>query len=74
VPFEDQWQVQLLALILVRARVGLYSAMSPEDIRRAHLEPVADLAVRLAAELARRGADTPIAVLPEGPMTIPYLA
>jgi nickel-dependent lactate racemase len=73
-PFEDQWQVQLLALILVRARVGVYSAMPPEEIRRAHLEPVADLAARLAAELAQRGPETPIAVLPEGPMTIPYLA
>jgi hypothetical protein len=34
---------------------------------------VPDLAARLAAELARLGRDAPIAVLPEGPMTIPYL-
>jgi hypothetical protein len=43
-------------------------------LRRAHLEPVADLAARVGAELARIGRDAPIAVLPEGPMTIPYLA
>lgn len=73
VPVEDQWQVQLLALILVRARVGVHSAMAPADVRRAHLEPVADLAARIEAELARIGRDAPIAVLPEGPMTIPYL-
>ena len=30
-PMEDQWQVQLLALILIRARVGLYSLISPAD-------------------------------------------
>jgi nickel-dependent lactate racemase len=71
-PFEDQWQVQLLALILVRARVGVYSAIPPAELRRAHLEPVADLAARVAAELARIGPDAPIAVLTEGPMTIPY--
>lgn len=73
-PIEDQWQVQLLALILVRARVGVYSQIAPEDIRCAHMEPVADLAARVAAELARIGPDQPVAVLPEGPMTIPYLA
>jgi nickel-dependent lactate racemase len=73
-PIEDQWQVQLLALILIRARVGLHALIPPEDIRRAHLEPVPDIGVRVAAELARIGRDQPIAVMPEGPMTIPYLA
>ncbi len=73
-PIEDQWQVQLLALIMVRARVGVFSQIAPEEIRRAHLEPVNDLAERVRAELIRLGADAPIAVLPEGPMTIPYLA
>jgi len=73
-PMEDQWQVQLLALILVRARVGIHSRIHPEDIRRAHLEPVADLAHRIDEELNRIGREAPIAILPEGPMTIPYLA
>ena len=72
-PIEDQWQVQLLALILVRARVGVHSLIAPEDLRRAHLEPVSDIASRVRAELARIGPNAPIAVLPEGPMTIPYL-
>jgi lactate racemase len=69
----DQWEAQLLALILLKARVGLFSEIPPDDVRAAHLEPVADLNRRLADELARRGNDTPVAVLPEGPMTIPYL-
>jgi nickel-dependent lactate racemase len=73
-PVEDQWQVQLLALILVRARVGVHALISPDELRRAHLEPVADIAARIARELERIGADQPIAVMPEGPMTIPYLA
>jgi nickel-dependent lactate racemase len=73
-PIEDQWQVQLLALILIRARVGLHSLIAPDEVRRAHLEPVADLGARVADELARIGGGQPIAVLPEGPMTIPYLA
>jgi nickel-dependent lactate racemase len=69
----DQWQAQLLAVIALKARVGLKSELDPGEVRRAHLEPVFDLGARLRDELARRGPDAPIAVLPEGPMTIPYL-
>jgi nickel-dependent lactate racemase len=69
----DQWEAQLLALILLKAHVGLFSEIPEDEVRAAHLEPVADLNRRLADELTRRGADTPVAVLPEGPMTIPYL-
>lgn len=70
----DQWQGQHLAMILLKARVALYSELSDEDVRRAHLTPVRDIRVALDAELARIGRDTPVAVLPEGPLTIPYLA
>jgi len=69
----DQWEAQLLALVRLKAEVGLFSELAAEDVRRAHLEPVNDIAGRLEAELLRRGTDTPIAVLPEGPQTIPYL-
>ncbi|MFH1499314.1 MAG: lactate racemase domain-containing protein, partial [Verrucomicrobiota bacterium] len=72
-PIEDQWQVQLLALILLRARVALLSQLDPDEVRRAFLEPVADIRARVVEELARIGTDAPIALLPEGPMTIPYL-
>jgi nickel-dependent lactate racemase len=70
----DQWEAQMLAQILLKARVALFSELDPDEVRAAHLEPVDDIGQRLAAELDTRGADTPIAVLPEGPMTIPYLA
>jgi nickel-dependent lactate racemase len=70
----DQWQAQLLAGILLKARVGLYSELPAGDVRRAHLEPVEDVERALAAELRRLGPDVPVAVLPEGPMTIPYVA
>ena len=69
----DQWEAQLLAIIALKAKVGLYSALDPDEVRRAHLEAVADIGARLRQELDRRG-DVPVAVLPEGPMTIPYLA
>jgi nickel-dependent lactate racemase len=69
----DQWEAQLLALVALKARVGLVSDLPADEVRRAHLEPVADVSASLGAELAQRGRDVPIAVLPEGPMTIPYL-
>ncbi len=70
----DQWEAQLLALVRLKARVGLFSEIPAEEVRRAHLEPVSDVGEAVARELAPRGRDTPVAVLPEGPMTIPYLA
>ena len=70
----DQWEAQLLALIRLKARVGLKSEIPGDEVRRAHLEPVEDIAAAVDAELERIGRDAPIAVLPEGPMTIPYLA
>ena len=69
----DQWQVQLFALILQRARVALYSEIPPDDVRSAHLEPVADITAAISEELKTIGQDAPVAVLPEGPMTVPYL-
>jgi nickel-dependent lactate racemase len=70
----DQWEAQVLALIRLKARVGLYSQIAPEDVRRAHLEPIDDIGAAVARERQRVGHDAPVAVLPEGPMTIPYLA
>jgi len=70
---HDQWEAQLLAMVLVRARAGLYSEIPAAELRRAHVEAVSDVSARLAEELHAIGRDAPVAVLPEGPMTIPYL-
>ena len=55
----------------MKARVGLFSELPDDDVRRAHLEPIRDIAAVVDREIARRGPDASIAVLPEGPMTIP---
>ena len=70
----DQWEAQLLAMIRLKARVGLYSEIAADEVPRAHLDPVTDISAALVAELERLGAEAPIAVMPEGPLTIPYLA
>jgi hypothetical protein len=38
------------------------------------MEVVTDIEACLQDEMRRIGADAPVAVIPEGPMTIPYLA
>jgi nickel-dependent lactate racemase len=70
----DQWEAQLLALIRLKARVGLLSELPAEDVRRAYLEPIDDIGAAVAGELSRIGRDAPVAVLPEGPQTIPYVS
>ncbi len=69
----DQWEAQVLAIIQLKARVGLKSELPPDDVRRANIEPLDDLGVAVGRELERVGADAPVAVLPEGPQTIPYI-
>lgn len=70
----DDWQVQVHCRVLEQASVGLFSSLPAATVRRAHLEPVADLSEACRSELARRGPDARLAVLPHGPVTIPYLA
>ncbi len=70
---NDQWEAQKLASILVKARVALFSDLPPRDVERAHMEPIDNLNRFVAEELRQAGPDTPVAVLPEGPQTIPYL-
>lgn len=70
---QDQWQNQLLALIQLKARIAVFSELDPNELIRAHFEPVADLNRFVAAAVAGLPPDAAVAVLPEGPMTIPWL-
>lgn len=71
----DQWQVQVQARILARARVGLYcEGLDASQVRAAHLEPVGDVAEAVRRALAAAGSDGRVCVLPDGPQTIPYMA
>jgi nickel-dependent lactate racemase len=69
----DQWEAQLLAIIRLKARVGLLSELVARDVERAHLEPIESIGSAVGRELERIGRDAPVAVLPEGPQTIPYV-
>ena len=45
-----------------------------DSVQRAHLTPIKDVRSAIDAELVRLGGpDAPVAVVPEGPLTIPYV-
>jgi nickel-dependent lactate racemase len=69
----DQWQVQVLARVLTTARVGIHSSLPDAEVETAHMRPVPDIEAAVLAELAARGPDARVCVLPEGPQTIPYV-
>ncbi len=69
----DQWEAQLLAIIASRARIALYSGLEAHEVSQAYMEAVENIEIRLAAEMDELGGRSSIAVLPEGPMTIPYI-
>jgi nickel-dependent lactate racemase len=72
---HDQWQVQIQAQILRKAQVYLRAdGLSDAQIRGAWLQPIDDVADCLQARLAVAGAGARLAVLPQGPQTIPYIA
>jgi lactate racemase len=69
----EQWQAQILSLVRRRARVLVHSRIGDPDLRACHVEPCADVAESVREELARRGPSARVAVLPEGPLTIPWI-
>jgi nickel-dependent lactate racemase len=72
----DQWQVQILAKILQKATVYLRSTLPEHEVLSAHLTPVRDIAVCVGHwrdQFSKAGQNFRMAVLPEGPQTIPYL-
>lgn len=69
----EQWQAQIQAIIQRKARVLVFSTIPDEVIRAAHLEPCHDIAAEVSSCLRDAGAGARVAVLPQGPLTIPYL-
>ena len=70
----DQWQVQIQAQILLKARVLVKAdCLADERIRAAHFEPASDVAAAVVESLRKSGQNASLCVLPHGPQTIPYL-
>jgi len=71
---HDQWQVQVQALIQEKARVLVHATgLTASQLRAAWFEPVDDVSACLDSLMHSAGPTARLAVLPEGPQTIPYL-
>ena len=72
-PILDQWQAQILAGILERADIKVRSELPSAEIEACKMGVIGD--VDAAVSDALDGcAERRVAVLPDGPLTIPYLA
>ena len=70
----EQWQAQIQALIQRRATVLLHSSLPDEIVKTAFLTPCPDISAEVGRRLEQAGPNARVAVLPQGPLTIPYLA
>jgi len=70
----DQWAIQLHAMFLLKADVYLHSTIPDDEVRSAHLQPIDDIAATVRDLVGRYGPTATVAVLPQGPFTIPYVA
>ncbi|MEA3335001.1 MAG: nickel-dependent lactate racemase [Chloroflexota bacterium] len=71
---HDQWQVQIQAHIQLKADVYVYSqGLTDDQIENALFLSCHDIEETVDALHQRYGPNARIAVLPEGPQTVPYL-
>ncbi len=72
--FQDTWQIFYEVLIQRWANVSLYTdKLDDETVRKALFSPVPDPEALIREILEKHGQDARICVLPEGPLTIPYI-
>ncbi|CAM4076732.1 nickel-dependent lactate racemase [Lederbergia lenta] len=69
----DQWQVQKQAVVQVWADVYVYSMLTDEQVTQAMLKPTHNMEQTLEELKEKYGENMTIAVLPLGPLTIPYV-
>jgi nickel-dependent lactate racemase len=70
---HDQWEAQIQAQIQRKARVHVYAdGLSDEELRRAMVIPCRSIEATVA-EIRRAKPGATVAVLPDGPQTVPYL-
>lgn len=70
----DQWQVQVQAIIQIKADCYLYSSLDDETVRNGKFIPIDSVEATLNGLLQKIGPTAKVAVLPLGPLTIPYVA
>jgi nickel-dependent lactate racemase len=70
---HDQWEAQVQAQIQLKANVHVHAdGLSDEELRKALVIPCSSIE-ETVAQLRRQNPAATIAVLPEGPQTVPYV-
>lgn len=70
----DQWQVQIQAKIQSGANVIMHTSyLSDEELSLAHLTQTSDIAATVREICTEIGPEARVCVLPEGPLTVPYV-
>jgi nickel-dependent lactate racemase len=74
ISMQDQWDAQIQAMICSRVRFFIYSdGLSDDDIKKAFGVPCREIYGLLDDLLREKGDKTRIAVMPDGPQSVPYL-
>ncbi|MGB9594277.1 MAG: hypothetical protein ACPL7R_09085, partial [Anaerolineae bacterium] len=74
-PVQDQWEAQIQAQVQMKADVYVRSDyLDAATLQSVMLRPCDSIEATVARLLERYGPDATICVLPEGPMTIPYVS
>jgi nickel-dependent lactate racemase len=68
----DEWQLLMQSKVLDRCKVKVVTTgLSPEILRRCHVEPAATVEQAVADSLAEYGPRARVAVIPKGPYVLP---
>jgi len=70
----DQWEAQTYAYLMQKFEIGLFCAMSRELVEACKLHKVNDLQAMVEGRIRALGKRPRVAVLPDGPLTIPYVS
>lgn len=69
----DQWEAQKLAMIQVEADCYLYSVLDKETVNDCMIQHVENIEETLQLLMDKYGSQATIAILPLGPLVIPYV-
>jgi lactate racemase len=69
----EQWQPHIQALIQRRAEVRVHSSLPADTLLAMHLNACPDIGAAVAERVRQLGPAARVAVLPQGPLTIPYV-
>jgi nickel-dependent lactate racemase len=71
---QDQWDAQILAQVVRRADLHIFSeGLSDDQVRLTFGKPCKDVRTTVEALLEEHGSEAQVAVLPAGPLSVPYV-